>query len=102
MARKLASSTMTITLSKKVSSAGRIFDAVAALVGVPGSRQVTYEGQAAVELELAARSVGQRSYPFRLRDATPHPPAGVRNTPLPSRGVGLRHDIAPPTVLFEA
>ncbi len=49
------------------SSAGRLFDAVAALVGVPGSGRTTYEGQAAVELELAAAGVASRGYPFRLR-----------------------------------
>ncbi len=48
------------------SSAGRLFDAVAALVGVPGSRRTTYEGQAAVELELAADGPAGRGYPFRL------------------------------------
>ena len=49
------------------SSAGRLFDAIAALVGVPGSWRTTYEGQAAVELELAADGSMSRGYPFRLR-----------------------------------
>jgi hydrogenase maturation protein HypF len=50
------------------SSAGRLFDAVAAILGIHLARQ--FEGQAAMELEWAADAAGTATaYPFDLRNS---------------------------------
>jgi hydrogenase maturation protein HypF len=51
------------------SSCGRLFDAVAALVGI--RNEVTFEGQAAIELEMAADTRVERAYPFAIGESEP-------------------------------
>ena len=55
--------------SPRTSSVGRLFDAVASLVGI--RNEVSFEGQAAMEMEFVAAEDAEEFYPYAIRVGKP-------------------------------
>jgi len=70
--------------SPRSSSMGRLFDAVAALCGLPA--RISFEGQAAMALEFAADAAEQEAYPLPLSDRAAVHRAGTGSFFGPFRG----------------